>query len=323
MIELSTMIMSKKVKYVNLFLLKKTNTEKYLSEYFYKTENVNIYKLTYVDKILFKIGVVKNKYRIKILESDLIFIHNFKLIRYLKFILNFKTVILFFHTDKVKQIRRFKNIKKIFTVNNHTMNLINKTYGKNKATFLPNSIDIENKKYVFKKINKKIIIGAMGRLVEKKGFRNLINIFKKFNEIELRIAGDGPQMKVLRKNIKGHSNIKLLGWVDDKDKFFSKIDFFFSSSSIEPFGLVILEAMVRSTPVISTKCKGPLDIIDHMSNGILINIDNVDEIKNSIKLLKRNNEFRKKISKNGFDTVKKRYSTKVYEKNFFSEIIKI
>ena len=60
-----------------------------------------------------------------------------------------------------------------------------------------------------------------------------------------------------------------------------------------------------------------------MKNGILVNIDNYEEMKNSIILLQSNKTLRKKISKNAFDTLKKKYSTEVYEKNFFSEIAKI
>mgnify|MGYP001101385923 FL=1 len=128
---------------------------------------------------------------------------------------------------------------------------------------------------------------------------------------------------MLKDNARGYNNIKFLGWIKNKENFFSNIDIFCCPSKIEPFGLVILEAMSNSVPVISTKRKGPLDIIDNMKNGILVNIDNYEEMKKSIILLKGNKNLRKKISKNAFDTLRKKYSIEVYEKRFFSEIAKI
>ena len=127
-------------------------------------------------------------------------------------------------------------------------------------------------------------------------------------------------MKFLEKQAYGYNNIKLLGWIKNKDEFFKKIDIFFCPSYIEPFGLVILEAMLNGVPVISTKCKGPMDIIKHMKNGILVNIDNKQEMEKAIRLLEKDKLLRKKISKNAFETLKNKYSIQAYKKNLFTEI---
>jgi len=241
-------------------------------------------------------------------------------VKYLKRYLNFKPFILFFHTDKEKQIYGLEKIKKVLTVNSFTMKTINKKYKGDIAKYLPNCIDTRNKKFVFKNSKKKITVGAMGRLVDKKGFESLINVFKRLEGIQLQIAGDGPQMKFLEKQVYGYDNIKLLGWIKNKDEFFKKIDIFFCSSYIEPFGLVILEAMLNGVPVISTKCKGPMDIIEHMKNGILVNIDDKQEMEKAIRLLEKDKLLRKQISKNAFETLKNKYSIQAYKKNLFTEI---
>ena len=62
----------------------------------------------------------------------------------------------------------------------------------------------------------------MGRLVKKKGFDKLIRIFKQYEDISLMIAGDGPLMNYYRGLVKGHKNINLLGWVENKNIFFQK-----------------------------------------------------------------------------------------------------
>ena len=263
---------------------------------------------------------LRNNYKKDIFESNIIFLHNYKLVKYLQHYLDFKPFILFFHTDKEKQIFGLEKIKKVLTVNSFTMKTINKKYKGEIAKYLPNCIDTRNKKLIFKNSKKKITVGAMGRLVEKKGFKSLINVFKRLEDIQLQIAGDGPQMKFLEKQVYGYENIKLLGWIKNKDEFFKKIDIFFCSSYIEPFGLVILEAMLNGVPVISTKCKGPMDIIEHMKNGILVNIDDKQEMVKAIRLLEKDKLLRKQISKNAFETLKNKYSIQAYKRNLFTEI---
>ncbi len=320
MIEISTMVLSNNNNNkINLFLIDKSATEKSLSEAL-KKKNIIIKRLSIIDKNLLKFGILRNNYKKDIFESDIIFLHNYKLVKYLKRYLNFKPFILFFHTDKEKQIYGLEKIKKVLTVNSFTMKTINKKYKDDIAKFLPNCIDTRNKKFIFKNSKKKITVGAMGRLVDKKGFESLINVFKRLEGIQLQIAGDGPQMKFLEKQVYGYDNIKLLGWIKNKDEFFKKIDIFFCSSYIEPFGLVILEAMLNGVPVISTKCKGPMDIIEHMKNGILVNIGDKQEMEKAIRLLEKDKLLRKKISKNAFDTLKNKYSIQAYKKNLFTEI---
>ncbi len=320
MIEISTMVLSNNNNNkINLFLIDKSATEKSLSEAL-KKKNIIIKRLSIIDKNLLKFGILRNNYKKDIFESDIIFLHNYKLVKYLKRYLNFKPFILFFHTDKEKQIYGLEKIKKVLTVNSFTMKTINKKYKDDIAKFLPNCIDTRNKKFIFKNSKKKITVGAMGRLVDKKGFESLVNVFKRLEGIQLQIAGDGPQMKFLEKQVYGYDNIKLLGWIKNKDEFFKKIDIFFCSSYIEPFGLVILEAMLNGVPVISTKCKGPMDIIEHMKNGILVNIGDKQEMEKAVRLLEKDKLLRKKISKNAFDTLKNKYSIQAYKKNLFTEI---
>ena len=320
MIEISTIVLSNNNNNkINLFLIDKSATEKSLSKAL-KKKNIIIKRLSIIDKNLLKFGILRNNYKKDIFESDIIFLHNYKLVKYLKRYLNFKPFILFFHTDKEKQIYGLEKIKKVLTVNSFTMKTINKKYKGDIAKYLPNCIDTRNKKFVFKNFKKKITVGAMGRLVDKKGFESLINVFKRLEGIQLHIAGDGPQMKFLEKQAHGCNNVKLLGWIKNKDEFFKKIDIFFCSSYIEPFGLVILEAMLNGVPVISTKCKGPMDIIEHMKNGILVNIGDKQEMEKAIRLLEKDKLLRKKISKNAFDTLKNKYSIQVYKKNLFTEI---
>ena len=320
MIEHSTSVIASEAKEVNLFLLKGSATLEKIREVFISDTKVNIHEITYIDKFLFNLGLLNFSIKKILLNVDYILFHNIKLINVLQKFNKIKPLFFFFHTDKYKHIKKFRYIEHIFTVNTKTRNIVNTYFNSNKAKYLPNCINtdtIEVQKLVSSN-RKKLVVGAMGRLIEKKGFDFLINAFKNLSNVDLIIGGAGPIKADLIKLSKKYSNIKLIGWVKDKDKFFSNIDVFCSSSTNEPFGLVILEAMARGIPVISTNCKGPSDIIKNYHNGILVNVNNIAELRHTVRQLEKNIDLRKKISKNGLKTIKYKYTREVYKKNLLS-----
>ena len=65
------------------------------------------------------------------------------------------------------------------------------------------------------------------------------------------------------------------------NSFYSDINLFVLPSRYETFGIVLVEAMSSGIPVISTRCGGPEDIVNHR-NGILIEIDDPDGLKEAI-----------------------------------------
>jgi glycosyltransferase involved in cell wall biosynthesis len=67
---------------------------------------------------------------------------------------------------------------------------------------------------------------------------------------------------------------------------YSKSDIWLCCSLSEGFGLTLLEAMACRTPVVSTKCGGPEDIIIDGYNGYLCEISQIDELaKRVIEIL--------------------------------------
>ncbi|MDX2049996.1 MAG: glycosyltransferase [Rickettsiaceae bacterium] len=150
-------------------------------------------------------------------------------------------------------------------------------------------------------------IGAMGRLVKKKGFDVLIRAVYHFvltgESIKLIIAGDGEERDNLRKLTKLLSldeYVKFTGWASDKEKFFRDIDVFCLPSIEEPFGIIILEAMLNHTPIIATRTDGPLDLIENNHNGILVNINSTEEFLEAIVKFKQNKDFASNCAKNAY-----------------------
>ena len=83
MIELSTKVLcNNNNNKINLFLIAKSATEKSLSEAL-KKENITIRRLSIIEKNLLKLGYLRSNYKKDIFESDMIFLHNYKLVKYL------------------------------------------------------------------------------------------------------------------------------------------------------------------------------------------------------------------------------------------------
>ena len=71
-------------------------------------------------------------------------------------------------------------------------------------------------------------------------------------------------------------------------------------------------------PVISTDCRGPMDIINNGYNGIIVKKNNFFELQKYLKKFKKDKTLLKKFSKNGVSEVQKKYTFEAYKKNLFS-----
>lgn len=150
------------------------------------------------------------------------------------------------------------------------------------------------------KSDKQYII-AVGRLIPLKRFQDAIEAISRVNlDIELIILGDGEEresLEQLAKELSVEKRIHFLGQVDNPFKYIKKSDLFISTSSVEGFPNVILEAMLCKTVVISSDClSGPREILAPDSDsskrlssgmeiakfGILYGVGDIDALVTSI-----------------------------------------
>lgn len=146
-----------------------------------------------------------------------------------------------------------------------------------------NSIDgLEFNKYYKELKNDKIMISYIGRLIQEKGVLNLLeafkNLSKKYNNIELSIAGDGPLLDKIKKDYKA-GNIHFLGKIDHENvmNLCVRTDIFVHPS-MYPEGLPtsILEAGIMKTAIVATDRGGTKEVIKDDSVGIIVEENSQD-----------------------------------------------
>jgi len=135
---------------------------------------------------------------------------------------------------------------------------------------------------------------AMGRLVHKKGFDVLVRAFAQishdFPHVDLLIAGDGEERAALEKQIvesKLRGRVVLLGFADRPTSLalFWGCTFFVLSSRLEPFGIVVLEAMAAHKPVLATQSGGVVDLVQAGVNGMHVPPDDVDALARGLRTM--------------------------------------
>jgi glycosyltransferase involved in cell wall biosynthesis len=206
--------------------------------------------------------------------------------------------------------------------------IIETGFPKNKVFKLNNPIILEESTIgKFKKFANIPTIGFIGRFVPRKGINVLVDAIKKLQERNIKVkaifASDGPEKERIVQQVKSlglEKIIKFVGWIEDKKAFFNSIDIFIIPSLHEAFGVVVLEGLAYSKPIIATKSEGPSEILHNNVDGILVEINSSDEIANAIEYLIDNPEKAKKIAMNGHKEVKK-YDIVKFSKNL-QKIIK-
>jgi glycosyltransferase involved in cell wall biosynthesis len=112
------------------------------------------------------------------------------------------------------------------------------------------------------------VLGTLGRLHVNKGLdvaiKAMVRLRHEGIRVKLMIAGDGPQKRELMQltqSLELESLIEFCGWVQPAADFLGTLDLFVMPSRVEPFGLVVTEAMAAGVPVVATAIDGPNEIL--------------------------------------------------------------
>jgi glycosyltransferase involved in cell wall biosynthesis len=166
-----------------------------------------------------------------------------------------------------------------------------------------------------------LILVTLGRLVERKNNKELLDIFKNLQKdvpCHLLIMGDGPDRFNLEKKIDKYDlkdRVTLTGRVEEeKFQYLLASDIYVSAATHEGFGLVFLEAMEMGLPVICYNNGGQVDFLQNGKTGFLVNLGEVDVFKNRLLNLLSKPKMRERMSKYNKELIKQFYIGNCAEK---------
>lgn len=209
---------------------------------------------------------------------------------------------------------------KVLAVSSYTLNEFfkqNLFINKKRGHVFPNTINRDSTFISYQDSNPDntvISIVSVSRLAKterEKGIYDVLDALTLIPELECeyKVVGDGDDkdnMLDYAKKIGVDKKLKLTGRLLDDElwRVYKKADIFILPSKKEGFGIVFIEAMQFSLPVIAASEKGALDVVEHDKTGLLVAYGNKNEIANAIVKLAKDAALRKKLAANAMELIK-------------------
>ncbi len=153
--------------------------------------------------------------------------------------------------------------------------------------------------------NDRIVVTLTGRFSFEKGHKRLLqitdSIIKKCPEVLFFMPGEGVLEKEIKRIIKksGFEHHFLLpGFIDKKEYIYGASHIIVVPSDYEGISNVLLEAMSRGIPTVSTDVGGNPEIIEDGINGFLFKPNDKGKFDSCLTALIKNKSLRNEISEN-------------------------
>jgi glycosyltransferase involved in cell wall biosynthesis len=158
---------------------------------------------------------------------------------------------------------------------------------------------------------------TVAKLYERKGLDVLLHAISKLGPImdcyRFVIVGDGPEehgLQQLALQLEIQEAVVFTGEMQPSDisKLHQHCEFFVLPSRSEPFGIVLLEAMVFGKAIVATKVGGIPELVIDGHNGILVPPNNSDALARALTRMISDRKLRSHLGKNGLALVEEVYN---------------
>ncbi len=169
------------------------------------------------------------------------------------------------------------------------------------------------------------VAGIVGQVVPWKGHQRFLDVAAKvatrMPEARFLVVGDNrfgdfpgilDRLKERAGELGIEEKIIFLGWRQDVVSVINVLDVLVVASDREPFGRVVIEAMACGKPVVSFRCGGPAEIIQHGKTGLLVRPYDLAEMADGlVRLLSRPAESAR-MGGLGREVARRRFSAEAY-----------
>jgi len=160
-----------------------------------------------------------------------------------------------------------------------------------------------------------ITLGTVARLAPQKGLPVLLQavraLIDRGHRVDLVVAGSGEDEAALRREAHDLGildRVRFAGQVDDVAALIRTFDLFVLPSRWEGFGLVLLEAMAESRPIVATRVGGIPEVVADGETGLLVPPDDPAALTEAIAALIRDPARRRALGRAGHARFHRRFT---------------
>ncbi|MBH0084003.1 glycosyltransferase family 1 protein [Salinibacterium sp. SWN167] len=148
-----------------------------------------------------------------------------------------------------------------------------------------------------------VVVGYVGRIAPEKQVERLRSL-QGLSGVRVAIVGDGSSVPLVKRELAGIP-VTWLGKLGGEElaTAYAAFDIFAHTGTEETFGQTLQEAHSAGLPVVAPRSGGPIDLIDHGTNGFLFEADNEDQLRAYIEALAIDPALRARMGEAGRRTV--------------------
>jgi phosphatidylinositol alpha 1,6-mannosyltransferase len=147
--------------------------------------------------------------------------------------------------------------------------------------------------------NGETIVGYVGRIAPEKQVDRLA-VLRDVPGIRLAIVGDGPAAPAVRRALRGMP-VTWFGALTGQElaAAYASFDLFVHTGTEETFGQTVQEAHASGLAVVAPRAGGPIDLVDHGSDGLLFSPEDDAALRSAVLQLVANPERRARMGEAG------------------------
>jgi phosphatidyl-myo-inositol alpha-mannosyltransferase len=142
-----------------------------------------------------------------------------------------------------------------------------------------------------------------GRHEPRKGLEVLLRAHATLpDNVDIWIASEGPETERLKREWAGESRLIWLGRISDAEKAqrLSQADVFCAPSlGGESFGVVLIEAMAASTPIVASALDGYMNVATHEVDALLVEPNDPQALESALRRILLDQDLAQRLVSNG------------------------
>ena len=132
-----------------------------------------------------------------------------------------------------------------------------------------------------------------------------------------------PALGALVARLGLEDHVTFTGHVQDPVPYVRAMDVLVNASAREPFGLVLLEAMAVSTPVVAFAAGGPLEIVEPEVSGVLLSGEPRAALVDALARLAADPQLRRRLAEAGRDRFDAEFSAERLTRKLSDDIVRL